>query len=115
MAHPGAAPPAEPQPGAAKRPRGPQRPGARDAQGAPAQQAPAGCGPNPVPKPETPMAAALMAAGEAAVGARVAVWWPEDRVFYKVGPVERFATTSRLSLAFASPSVHIAAKTKCQL
>ena len=40
--------------------------------------------PDPVPRPETPLGAALTAAGEAAVGARVAVWWPEDKVFYKV-------------------------------
>lgn len=47
---------------------------------------PASCGnpSNPFPKAETPTAAALTEAGEAAVGARVAVWWPEDCVYYKV-------------------------------
>ena len=40
--------------------------------------------PDHIPRPETPLGAALTAAGEAAVGARVAVWWPEDKVFYKV-------------------------------
>ena len=39
---------------------------------------------DPVPRPETPQGAALTAAGEAAVGSRVAVWWPEDKVYYKV-------------------------------
>lgn len=39
---------------------------------------------DPVPRPETPLGAALTAAGEAALSSRVALWWPDDKVFYKV-------------------------------
>ncbi len=85
-AGPPCAGPGAPGAAAGKRPRigaGPAAKLARPRPAAGAAGVPGAPACSPAPRPETPTGAALTAAGEAAVGARVAVWWPEDRVFYK--------------------------------